>query len=62
MADMGKMMDMMQGMDFPVTKQEIMDAMMDKGADDETMDMVRNLPDREYSDMEDLRNEMTGMM
>lgn len=59
---MSRMMDMMRGMEFPATKQDIMDKIQSGDGDEEMMDMVQKLPDREYQDMDDLRDEMTGMM
>lgn len=62
MADMGKMMGLLQNLNFPCSKQDIMDQIQEQGSDEEMMGMAKKLPDREYSDMDDLKNEMTGMM
>lgn len=62
MADMGKMMGLLQNLNYPCTKQDIMDKVQEQGSDDEMMGMVEKLPDREFSDMDDLKNEMTSMM
>ena len=38
----------LSGLDYPVSKDEVVKKAEDSGADDATLEALRNLPDREY--------------
>lgn len=44
----------LQGIDFPISKQDLISHAEDNNAPDEVIDLLENLPDQEYHSMSDL--------
>ncbi|SFU69915.1 DUF2795 domain-containing protein [Halomonas korlensis] len=44
----------LKGTDFPASRADIEQQAQENGADDEILEVVRNMPDREYEDMADV--------
>ncbi|EYT56346.1 hypothetical protein H490_0102270 [Leucobacter sp. UCD-THU] len=48
------------GVDYPATKQDLLRAARDAGADDDVCDSLDGLPDREYDSPTDVSGEISG--
>jgi len=46
-----------QGIDFPVNKQDLIEHAREKGAEENVMNMLEQLEDREYNSMKDVMKE-----
>jgi Protein of unknown function (DUF2795) len=57
-----KMEQMMAGMNFPVSKDELMSYAMQHGASNEQVDMMRKLPMDSFNSMDDIKAAMGSMM
>jgi len=44
----------LKGLDFPASKQDIMDCAKQNGAEEDVMDTLKGLPDEEYGTMADV--------
>lgn len=66
--DNGKNMNPVQvqkflgGVDYPASKQELVDTAKDQGADDNVMNALKQIPDREYDAPTDVTKELSKIM
>ncbi|MHB0775132.1 DUF2795 domain-containing protein [Halomonas sp. WWR20] len=44
----------LQGIDFPASRSDLEKHAKDKGAEEDILDVIRNMPDQEYGNMADV--------
>ncbi len=52
--NVGEMQQYLEGIEFPVTRDELVDYAQTNGANDDVVGQLEKLPDREYSSMAEL--------
>ncbi|MBQ1020911.1 DUF2795 domain-containing protein [Micromonospora sp. D93] len=57
-----QMMQMLEGMSFPASKQQIMNQMMQRGASNDQMEMMKKMPMDNFNSMDDLMAAASKMM
>jgi Protein of unknown function (DUF2795) len=60
--DMQQMQQMMAGMNYPTSKEDMMSWAMQHGASNEQMEMMRKLPMDRYDSFDDVKSAMSKMM
>lgn len=56
-----EMKKILEDVDYPASKSDIMDMAMKAGAPGNEMEMLKKVPEREYEDPNDVMGEMTKM-
>ncbi|WP_327034414.1 DUF2795 domain-containing protein [Micromonospora ureilytica] len=57
-----QMMQQLEGMSFPASKQQIMNQMMQRGASNDQMEMMKKMPMDNFNSMDDLMAAASKMM
>jgi hypothetical protein len=60
--DMNMMRQQLEGMSFPASKQDIMNKMMQNGASNEQMEMMKKMPMDNFNSMDDVMAAAGKMM
>jgi len=54
--NMQHMQQMLMGMSFPASKQDLMDHAMQQGAGNDEMEMIKKMPAENFNSMDDVKN------
>jgi hypothetical protein len=60
LADFIKVYRFLRGIRYPATKQQLMDQALSNQADEEALDSLRGMPDREYSGLDEVSRVIAG--
>lgn len=55
------MLEVIDGLDFPVTKAELVDYAQDQGASEEVLDLLQGMPERDYASLPEV-NKYLGLI
>jgi Protein of unknown function (DUF2795) len=61
MANPVRMPDLLAGLDYPVSKEDVLRIAQEQGADTDTLNMLQSLPAEEFASAEQIRMMLTNM-